>query len=121
MYLGKALIDKEGRSFPMVNFLDMDTSMEKARLSLGYRTISIDNTVLAGHEFHYSTCIERSAITSIGDVFNSKGIRVSTPVYLKKNVIASYIHFYWAENFKLIEILLRDKQLKSEAKPEGWR
>jgi cobyrinic acid a,c-diamide synthase len=79
--------------------------MQHAKLSLGYRKILIDDLALTGHEFHYSTCSERSTISSTGEVFNAKGMKVNSPIYRQKNVIASYIHFYWGENADLFDIL----------------
>jgi cobyrinic acid a,c-diamide synthase len=105
MYLGKELLDKEGKNHTMVNFLDIETSMQHAKLSLGYRKILIDDLALTGHEFHYSTCSERSTISSTGEVFNAKGMKVNSPIYRQKNVIASYIHFYWGENADLFDVL----------------
>lgn len=90
MYLGKT-IDHH----PMVGFLDISTSMEKAKLSLGYRTV---NEVLKGHEFHYSGCVTLSDIPQVGVVHNAKGMQVDTPIYKQQNVLASYIHFYWGDD-----------------------
>lgn len=90
MYLGQA-IDHQ----PMVGFLDLKTSMENAKLSLGYRMV---NDQLKGHEFHYSTCTSGSNIPQTGTVTNAKGIRVNTPIYKQNNVLASYIHFYWGDD-----------------------
>lgn len=98
MYLGKSITNKEGQTYPMAGFLDLTTSMEQAKLTLGYRTITINNKILKGHEFHYSTHKEESKITTGGEVQNAKGIKVNTPIYQQKNVTASYIHFYWGEH-----------------------
>lgn len=106
MYLGKEISDDKGTSFPMVDFLNMETTLKEGKLSLGYRSVQIDETTLHGHEFHYSTCMEKSDIDSIGEVVNAKGVKVNTPIYRQKNVIASYIHFYWGENSKPLDILL---------------
>ena len=106
MYLGKEISDDKGTRFSMVDFLNMETTMKKGKLSLGYRRVQIDATTLYGHEFHYSSCVEKSGINSIGEVMNAKGIKVNTPIYRQKNVIASYIHFYWGGNPGLFEILL---------------
>ncbi|SFD48004.1 hydrogenobyrinic acid a,c-diamide synthase (glutamine-hydrolysing) /cobyrinate a,c-diamide synthase [Chitinophaga sp. CF118] len=95
MYLGKSITDKDGNSYPMAGFLDINTSMEQAKLSLGYRTV---NSFFKGHEFHYSTCKELSSIKRVGEVQNAKGIKVDTPIYKQNNVLASYIHFYWGED-----------------------
>lgn len=98
MYLGKSITDREGASYPMAGFLDITTSMEQAKLTLGYRTVTINNNILKGHEFHYSTYKEEGDLVKTGEVQNAKGINVTTPVYRQKNVTASYIHFYWGEH-----------------------
>jgi cobyrinic acid a,c-diamide synthase len=110
MYLGKELLDKEGKKYSMVNFLDIETSMQHAKLSLGYRNIVVDRLSFNGHEFHYSTCSEKSTIASMGEVFNAKGMKVNSPIYQQKNVIASYIHFYWGENAELLDVLFSEKK-----------
>ncbi len=86
MYLGKTILNKEGTAYPMVDFLNIETSMEKAKLSLGYRSLLIQGNTIKGHEFHYSTCIEKSKMTSIGEIFNAKGVSVNTSIYQQKNV-----------------------------------
>lgn len=106
MYLGQNIIDKEGKAFPMIGFLEINTSMENSKLSLGYRTVILNNQIIRGHEFHYSTCLENSKIDSIGEVFNAKEIKVETPIYQKENVIASYIHFYWGEEFSFLNHIM---------------
>ncbi|MFK7059183.1 cobyrinate a,c-diamide synthase [Flavobacterium oreochromis] len=98
MYLGNQIINNEGVEYSMVGFLPIKTSMEKAKLSLGYREVQLDNKIIKGHEFHYSKVIEENNILSIGKVFNAKGTEVTTPIYKLKNVIASYIHFYWGNS-----------------------
>jgi len=110
MYLGKAIVDKDGTAHPMANFLDIETSMLAAKLSLGYRTIRIGGDTLKGHEFHYSTSVETSAMASIAGVSNAKGLNINTPVYRKKNVLASYIHFYWGEHRSLFKLLNMEHQ-----------
>ncbi len=103
MYLGENIIDKNGLIFPMIGFLNLDSTMENAKLSLGYRSFELDNKIIKGHEFHYSSSIEKSPINTIGKIHNAKGIEVKTPVYKKKNVKASYIHFYWGENISILD------------------
>ena len=104
MYLGKEIINKEGNSYPMVGFLDIQTSMQQAKLSLGYRSVLINNKILKGHEFHYSTCVEKSKLVSLGEAYNAKGLKVNTPIYQQKNTIASYIHFYWGNDTEILNI-----------------
>lgn len=95
MYLGKTITGKEGEKHAMVGFLDLETTIAHPKLILGYRNVLINNVSIKGHEFHYSTCIEKTALPAIGEVFNARGVKVNTPVYKQLNVVASYIHFYW--------------------------
>lgn len=97
MYLGNQIIDAEGKEYKMARFLPIETSMEKSKLSLGYREVQLNGKIIKGHEFHYSTAIENENLPTVGEVFNARGIVVTTPIYKLKNVMASYIHFYWGE------------------------
>ena len=73
--------------------------MERMKLKLGYREVVFDNRTIRGHEFHYSSVKPGAAIAANeGKVYNAKGGEVDTPVYRYKNVIASYVHFYWGES-----------------------
>ena len=107
MYLGKAIHNKEGKTFTMVDFLNVETSMQKSKLSLGYRSVLLDGKNIPGHEFHYSSLVEDSENKSIAEVVNAKGVKVDTALFRKKNVIASYIHFYWGENANLLQLLFQ--------------
>ncbi len=98
MYLGETLADHAGKEYPMIGFLGLKTTMKDARLSLGYREVEIGLNRFKGHEFHYSGCTETASLQRIGKVFNARRKEVTTPVYRKDNVIASYIHLYWGED-----------------------
>jgi cobyrinic acid a,c-diamide synthase len=98
MYLGNQITNADGIGYPMAGFLPIETSMEKAKLSLGYREVQLNGKIIKGHEFHYSTAVENENLPTIGNVFNAKGIEVQTPIYKLKNVMASYIHFYWGDS-----------------------
>ncbi|KAB8145965.1 cobyrinate a,c-diamide synthase [Chloroflexia bacterium SDU3-3] len=62
MYLTEAVVDAEGRRFPMVGALQGRSEMT-TRLTLGYRTLCAQRDswlwrageAMRGHEFHYST------------------------------------------------------------------
>ena len=94
MYLGKSIIDKEGREFDMVNVFDFKTTMANMKLTLGYRTIQFSDFNLKGHEFHYSLLVNDAKNMSEITVFNAREKEVDTKVFRYKNVIASYIHYY---------------------------
>ena len=105
MYLGKSIIDEQGQTFPMVGVFDFSTSMENKKLTLGYRKISLNQLHLKGHEFRYSSLIHQHEPASVAKIYSARDMEVSTRLYRHKNVLASYIHFYWAEGRQLEELL----------------
>lgn len=97
---------------PMCGVLPLRATMSGARLHLGYRQMTINGeTMLRGHEFHYSSIIDGLPETSPNASLNlsegglrkclcqrsAKGAATDTAIYLYKNVIAGYTHWYWAE------------------------
>lgn len=97
---------------PMCGVLPLRATMANARLHLGYRQMPLGgNTVLRGHEFHYSCIINTPLGASPNDGIapmegglrkclcqsSAKGAMTDTAIYLYKNVIAGYTHWYWAE------------------------
>ena len=81
----------------MSGVLPMTTTMEGARLSLGYRIVELGDKKLRGHEFHYSRLTNPSALPSSSRQFNVRGVEVDTPLYRYKNTFAGYTHLYWGE------------------------
>ena len=106
MYLGQTLTDAQGQTFPMAGVLPCTTSLEKSKLTLGYRTAQWNGLTLQGHEFHYSHLTELEEVLSGARVTNAKGVEVPAKIYRQHNTIASYLHLYWAENPAFIEWLL---------------
>lgn len=98
MYLCEEIRDAEGKGYPLVGLLRQRATMEKMDLKLGYRRVDWDGESFYGHEFHYSRILPGDApLESVGQVFNAKGTPVDTLIYHYKHILASYIHFYWAE------------------------
>lgn len=98
MYLCEYIKDEQGNPYPMCGFLPQIATMENMKLTLGYRKVFINSQEYRGHEFHYSRTIPGpSPLPSIAGVFNARDKQIDTPVYKIHRVIASYIHFYWAE------------------------
>lgn len=98
MYLGKSIIDEKGTAFPMANIFNFSTTMEQKKLSLGYRKVIFNHEEIWGHEFHYSKVLNDKDETSVASIFTAREKEVTTKLYQYKNVLASYIHFYWANN-----------------------
>ena len=105
MYMGKKIIGKDGSEHPMVGFFDIETSMKNPKLTLGYRTVELHNNLLKGHEFHYSELTENSLQASILPVADARQNKVTTKLYFKKNVVATYIHLYWGDEENILDIL----------------
>ncbi|MEI7695817.1 MAG: cobyrinate a,c-diamide synthase [Chlorobium sp.] len=99
MYLGKTITLKDGSVYPMCGALDLETTMQESRLTLGYRSVVLDGSTaeLRGHEFHYSRISHQGALQNIATVNNARGEHVATPLFRKENTTASYIHLYWGE------------------------
>jgi len=97
MYLGRQIVDAQGRGHPMAGFLGIETSMREARLSLGYREVADGARMYRGHEFHHSVLREIQPLASASRVTDARGREVGTKIYHKLNVWASYVHFYWGE------------------------
>lgn len=105
MYLGKTIIDGKGKEHQMAGVFNFKATLEKMKLSLGYRTLVINNREFKGHEFHYSKLIEEELEEHIGEFYNARGKQVPTKLYTYKNVKASYAHYYLGNKEQMIELL----------------
>ena len=104
MYLGQTLTLADGATHPMCGVLDLDTTMQEARLTLGYRKVypaDVDGVELRGHEFHYSRISRQGEIDTIANVRNARNQEVETKLFRVGNTIASYLHLYWGERDNL--------------------
>ncbi|MCI0858535.1 MAG: cobyrinate a,c-diamide synthase [Chloroflexi bacterium] len=100
MYLGQSLSDLEGVRYPMVGVIPAVSSMDKSRLTLGYREVEsrTDSPLLRrgqrvrGHEFHWSTLEqppqpEQSVYRVLDQDGRADGFQVGS-------VWASYVHIH---------------------------
>ncbi len=93
LYLCNKMYDENGKSYPLVGFLDMQAGMQNMKLRLGYRKLTYNNHCYKGHEFHYSSLSEDN-YPSVCQQYGAKGQKVDTKLFRKDNVIAGYTHFY---------------------------
>ncbi|WP_299530218.1 cobyrinate a,c-diamide synthase [Ulvibacterium sp.] len=105
MYLGKRITDHEGNVFKMVGFFDFTSSMEGAKMRLGYREVILDHLRLKGHEFHYTTMKEQHETPYKATVLNAKGMEVKTNIFVKQKTMASYIHYHFGEENMLLNLI----------------
>jgi cobyrinic acid a,c-diamide synthase len=103
MYLTEALVDQQGRRWPMVGLLPGQSVMTE-RLTLGYRTVRVrhDGPLLAqgtsvrGHEFHYSRWEGRPDQLPPAYTILAPGDTEGPPEGAQLgNLIASYVHLHW--------------------------
>jgi cobyrinic acid a,c-diamide synthase len=106
MYLSRGITDLEGHFHPLAGIFPTRAVMQSRRASLGYREIRTAaptffgpaETVLRGHEFHYShiepmeSSIERAYIVNNG----------TTEGYRYHNVIGGYMHLHFGSNQRAV-------------------
>lgn len=101
VFLGRTLKSKEnGTAYPLSNILPIDFSMPSVpKLFSGYRKLSYQNTEFKGYEFHYSTILQDDTPEACRmiSITNQKGSENVASLYRYKNVIGSFIHWYWGE------------------------
>ncbi|ADL07089.1 cobyrinate a,c-diamide synthase [Thermosediminibacter oceani] len=99
MYLSRAIVDKEGRSFPMVEAFDMEAIMTGRLRRFGYAraTVLKDNvlaergTVLCGHEFHHSEVV--GVVEDTSYLVEKPGGRGRWRCgFVRNNCLATYLH-----------------------------
>ena len=99
MVLGKTLTDASGTRFPMSGLLDLQTSFENPKLSLGYRQgklttdcpFGIKGQVFRSHEFHYA-CITSAGGDSLFSVQDSSEELKGSAGLVKGSVFGSFLH-----------------------------
>ena len=105
-YLTRSITDKEGTTLPMAGVFEFDTTMQPRLRRLGYRQprlvkesiLAPKDTVLHGHEFHYSAIMNTTstASTYILDDGRAEG-------YTYKNTLAGYVHLHWGRTPQVAE------------------
>jgi len=113
MYLSKTLTTADGTAHPMCGVIDLDTSMQEARLSLGYRKLRFDSgypVELRGHEFHFSRIVRQGPLQNVASVSNARNEPVGTALFRTRNTFASYVHLYWGERRDFPDFLMAAHQ-----------
>ena len=87
MYLSEGIDETD-----MAGLLPFRTTMQGARLHIGYRTMMIDGKEFRGHEFHYSS-IKGTPPPSVTQLYNAQGQPVDTGFYIQENIYAGYTHW----------------------------
>ncbi|RME27421.1 MAG: cobyrinate a,c-diamide synthase [Deltaproteobacteria bacterium] len=113
MYLGRQLVDRDGRAHDMVGALPVVTAMEPGLRALGYREVTATRDTLLGpagtryrgHEFHYSGVIDAADCPTALRWSGRRG--TGTCGYVQGPVLASYIHAHFGSNPELPRTFVR--------------
>lgn len=99
MFMGEALVDRQGQSHAMAGLLPLVTSFENPKIHLGYRRVlNLDANPLGvsglrfrGHEFHYATEIDNRANALFG-VSDARGDKLGKVGARVGQVFGSFVH-----------------------------
>jgi len=115
MYLGKRIIDLDGRAHDMAGLLPVTTRMDGRLRALGYREVELQADCLLGragdrirgHEFHYSHLIDSPAPAAPAYRVNSgRGGRTWDEGWQAGSVLGSYVHLHFLSQPRLAESLV---------------
>ena len=114
MYLCSFMADvNRKKRYPMVGCFPFSVEMDNKLRSLGYREIALlkdsiigkKNSVLRGHEFHYSSLLNNSedivelniknGIQDIYNVTQRNGKKLNLSGFVKNNTLGSYLHVHF--------------------------
>ena len=96
IYLGKTLKYND-KIYKMSGILPIDSTMDNAKLTLGYRSMIYNGIEYRGHEFHYSHTVNTDVLPSAAILYSARGKEAQVPLYRKNQVIAGYTHWYWGD------------------------
>ena len=100
LYLGSVLANAQGEARAMCGVLSNTAKMQSKLAALGLVEAEFaEGEVLRGHTFHYSKTESDEVVLCAP---RSQRGKVMDPVWKKKNLIASYIHWYFPSNAPLI-------------------
>ncbi|MDJ0666015.1 MAG: cobyrinate a,c-diamide synthase [Desulfobacterales bacterium] len=109
MYLGRGLIDLDGRRHAMTDCFPLSTRMLRKRKALGYREIQLKTACILGpagssargHEFHYSeieTADPNDDVATVYRVVPRSGGDMQTEGFYRRRTLGSYIHLHFGSN-----------------------
>jgi cobyrinic acid a,c-diamide synthase len=107
MYLAESLTDLEGRVWPMVGVLPAPVMMDRDRLVIGYREVTLTTagplgpagTIARGHEFHCSRLGDvPTSVTRLYAVADGRGGVPRSEGFVVSGALMSYIHLHFGSN-----------------------
>jgi cobyrinic acid a,c-diamide synthase len=107
LYLGRSLTNLQNQQRQLCGVLDNKAIMQNTLAALGLVEAEITpGQYLRGHTFHYSKTESDESV--LCEPRSQRG-KIMDPVWRKKNLIASYVHWYFPSNSTLIARLFLGK------------
>jgi cobyrinic acid a,c-diamide synthase len=125
MYLTQAIRDFVGTPHQMVGLFPAETVMQKADLTLGYRTVEFSRdcilgssgTIARGHEFHNSTLVSKGGLHYACALRDAQGLSKGPDGLVSGNVVALYTHLHFASQPQIAKSLVSSGQRTSPRLP----
>lgn len=114
MYLTQSVRDFAGASHEMVGLFPAEAVMQKAGLTLGYRTVTLARpgilgaagVTVRGHEFHYSTLVPQGAVAYACELTDVRGESKGLDGLAIGNVVALYTHLHFSSQPQIVRSLM---------------
>lgn len=123
MYLGKSIIDNQGKCREMVGIFDGVSEMTQKLRRFGYcngealedTIISKKGDLIKGHEFHHSIFkSEEKCAYDMKKIRDEKIVDEWKGGYSKKNTLATYLHTHFYNNLDCIKNILLNIKLNTK-------
>ena len=123
MYLGKSIIDNQGKCREMVGIFDGVSEMTQKLRRFGYcngealedTVISKKGDLIKGHEFHHSIFkSEEKCAYDMKKIRDEKIVDEWKGGYSKKNTLATYLHTHFYNNLDCIKNILLNIKLNTK-------
>ena len=110
MYLAESLTDLDGHVWPMACVLPVPVVMERSRLVIGYREVTLTSagplgpagTRARGHEFHCSRLGDiPAAVARLYDVTDGSGGAPRAEGFVVDGALLTYVHLHFGSNSAL--------------------
>ena len=110
MYLAESLTDLDGHVWPMACVLPVPVVMERSRLVIGYREVTLTSagplgpagTRARGHEFHCSRLGDiPAAVARLYDVTDRSGGASRAEGFVVDGALLTYVHLHFGSNSAL--------------------
>jgi len=115
MYLAEEIQTQEGSNHPQVGLLPARARMGRSRKALGYVEVTFTQSTcwgeagdsVRGHEYHYSELVQAPDWDTAYSVEQRSAGNVFAEGYVKRRVLASYIHLHFASRPEAIQAFIR--------------